>query len=98
MLHCHKRRGRGRESHPSPKEPLSTAALFPNNRAILPPEPEEAAMQSLISDLVARFERGQLSRRDFVGTLAALAATGPSAAAAAAPAAQPELDFKTAII
>jgi catechol 2,3-dioxygenase-like lactoylglutathione lyase family enzyme len=52
-------------------------------------------MQSLISDLVARFEKGQLSRRDFVATLAALAATGP---AAAAPAPQPELDFKTAII
>ena len=51
-------------------------------------------MESIISDLVARFEQGQLSRRHFVGTLAALAA---SATAAAAPAAQ-ELDFKTAII
>src|SRR5262245_61131946 len=58
-------------------------------------KPKEAVMQSLISDLVARFERGQLSRRDFVGTLAALAATGP---AAAAPAPQAELDFRTAII
>ena len=52
-------------------------------------------MQSIISDLVARFEKGQLNRRDFVGTLAALAASGT---AAAAPAAQPELDFRTATI
>ena len=52
-------------------------------------------MEAIISDLVARFEKGQLSRRHFVGTLAALAASG---AATAAPAAQEELDFKTAII
>lgn len=52
-------------------------------------------MESIISDLVGRFEKGQLSRRHFVATLAALAATGT---AAAAPAAQAELDFKTAII
>ncbi len=52
-------------------------------------------MESVISDLVARFENGQISRRHFVGTLAALAA---SATATAAPAAQAELDFKTAII
>ena len=52
-------------------------------------------MQSIISDLVARFEKGLLSRRDFVGTLAALAASGT---AAAAPAPQAELDFRTAII
>lgn len=52
-------------------------------------------MESIISDLVGRFEKGQLGRRHFVATLAALAATGT---AAAAPAAQAELDFKTAII
>ena len=52
-------------------------------------------MQSLVSDLVARFETGQLSRRDFVATIAALAAAGP---AVAAPAPQAELDFKTATI
>jgi len=52
-------------------------------------------MESIISELVVRFERGQLSRRDFVGTLAALAASGT---AAAAPAAQAEIDFSTAII
>ena len=52
-------------------------------------------MQSIISDLVARFEKGQLSRRDFVGTLTALAVSGT---AAAAPAAQTELDFRTATI
>jgi catechol 2,3-dioxygenase-like lactoylglutathione lyase family enzyme len=51
-------------------------------------------MQSLISDLVARFEKGQLSRRDFVGTLAALTVSGSAAARAA----QAELDFKTASI
>jgi catechol 2,3-dioxygenase-like lactoylglutathione lyase family enzyme len=49
-------------------------------------------MESLISDLVARFEKGQLSRRDFVGTLTALAVSGTAAAAPA------ELDFRTAII
>ena len=52
-------------------------------------------MESIISDLVARFETGQLSRRHFVGTLAALAAGG-TASAATAP--QAELDFKSAII
>ena len=52
-------------------------------------------MESMISELVARFENGQLSRRAFVGTLAALASGGTAAAAPAAPA---ELDFKTAII
>jgi len=52
-------------------------------------------MEAIISDLVARFEKGQLSRRHFVGTLAALATSG---AATAVPAAQAELDFKTAII
>lgn len=52
-------------------------------------------MESIISGLVARFEEGQLSRRHFVATLAALAASGT---AAAAPASQAELDFKTAII
>jgi catechol 2,3-dioxygenase-like lactoylglutathione lyase family enzyme len=51
-------------------------------------------MESIISDLVALFEKGQLSRRHFVGTLAALAASGTAPAAAA----QAELDFKTAII
>ena len=49
-------------------------------------------MESIISDLVARFEEGQLSRRHFVATLAALTASGTAAAAPA------ELDFKTAII
>ena len=52
-------------------------------------------MESLICDIVARFEKGQLSRRQFVGTLAALAASGR---AAAAPAQQAELDFRTATI
>jgi catechol 2,3-dioxygenase-like lactoylglutathione lyase family enzyme len=52
-------------------------------------------MESIVSDLVARFEKGQLSRRQFVGTLAALAASGTATAALAA---QAELDFKTAII
>ena len=49
-------------------------------------------MQALISDLVTRFEKGQLSRRQFVGSLAALAASGTAAAAPA------ELDFRTATI
>jgi len=53
-------------------------------------------MESLISDLVARFERGSLSRRDFVSSLAMLAASGTAAAAAPAP--QPDINFNTAII
>ena len=52
-------------------------------------------MEPIISDLVARFEKGTLSRRDLVHGLAMLAASGTAAAAAPAP---PALDFKTAII
>ena len=49
-------------------------------------------MESLISDLVSRFETGSLNRRDLVQGLALLAASGTSAAA------QEELDFKRANI
>jgi len=55
-------------------------------------------MESIISNLVSRFEKGSLSRRDLVQGLALLAASGTAAAAAAAPAAPAELDFRTAII
>jgi catechol 2,3-dioxygenase-like lactoylglutathione lyase family enzyme len=55
---------------------------------------EEADMESIISNLVTRFEKGSLSRRDLVQGLAMLAAGG----AAAAQAAQAELDFKAATI
>lgn len=41
-------------------------------------------MEQLISDLVTRFERGRLSRRELVQTLAAMAVVGASAPAAAA--------------
>ena len=51
-------------------------------------------MESIISDLLNRFEKGALSRRELVQGLAMLAAGG----AAAAQAAQAELDFKTATI
>jgi catechol 2,3-dioxygenase-like lactoylglutathione lyase family enzyme len=52
-------------------------------------------MESIISDLVTRFEKGSLSRRDLVQGLALLAASGAGSAKAAA---QAELDFKTATI
>jgi catechol 2,3-dioxygenase-like lactoylglutathione lyase family enzyme len=50
-------------------------------------------MEPIISDLVSRFEKGTLSRRELVQGLALLAASGTAAAAA-----QQELDFKTANI
>jgi catechol 2,3-dioxygenase-like lactoylglutathione lyase family enzyme len=49
-------------------------------------------MESIISDLVARFEKGALSRRELVQGLAVLAATGTGAAA------QQNIDFKSADI
>src|SRR5689334_1055111 len=53
---------------------------------------KEADMESIISSLVARFERGSLSRRDLVRSLAILAAGGTAASA------QEELNFKAATI
>jgi catechol 2,3-dioxygenase-like lactoylglutathione lyase family enzyme len=49
-------------------------------------------MESIISDLVAHFEKGSLSRRDLVRGLAMLTAGGSTAAA------QENLDFKAATI
>jgi catechol 2,3-dioxygenase-like lactoylglutathione lyase family enzyme len=49
-------------------------------------------MESIISDLVSRFEKGALSRRGLIQGLAALAASGTGAAA------QQAIDFKTANI
>ncbi len=49
-------------------------------------------MESIISSLVIRFERGSLSRRDLVRSLAILAAGGTAAGA------QEELNFKAATI
>ena len=51
-------------------------------------------MDSIISDLVSRFEEGSLSRRELVRGLTLLAASGATAALAA----QQEIDFKTADI
>jgi catechol 2,3-dioxygenase-like lactoylglutathione lyase family enzyme len=51
-------------------------------------------MESIVSDLLARYEKGSLSRRDVVQGLAMLAAGG----AASAHAAQAELDFTAATI
>ena len=48
-------------------------------------------MESIISDLVTRFEKGSLSRRELVSGLAMLAA-GTTAAA------QEDIDFKSAVI
>jgi glyoxylase I family protein len=53
-------------------------------------------MEALISSLVSHFEKGSLSRRDLVQTLALLAASASCVGAAAA--AQEELDFKAADI
>ncbi len=49
-------------------------------------------METIISDLVTRFEKGSLSRRELVRGLAMLAASGTAAAA------QEDLDFKSANI
>src|SRR5438094_2423309 len=53
---------------------------------------KEAAMESIISNLVARFEQGSLTRRDLVHGLALLAASGTAATA------QEDLNFKAATI
>src|SRR5882757_2705713 len=50
-------------------------------------------MEPIISDLVSRFEKGALSRRELVQGLAMLAASGTAATAA-----QEDIDFKTATI
>ena len=50
-------------------------------------------METIISNLLSRFEKGSLSRRELVQGLAMLAASGTAAAAA-----QDEIDFKTANI
>jgi catechol 2,3-dioxygenase-like lactoylglutathione lyase family enzyme len=50
-------------------------------------------MQTIISDLVSRFEKGSLSRRELVQGLAMLAASGTTASAQSQ-----ELEFNTAII
>ena len=50
-------------------------------------------MEPIISDLVSRFEKGSLNRRDLIGALTMLAASGTAATAA-----QQEIDFKTANI
>jgi catechol 2,3-dioxygenase-like lactoylglutathione lyase family enzyme len=49
-------------------------------------------MEPIISDLLTRFEKGSLSRRELVQGLAMLAASGTAAAA------QEEIDFKSANI
>ena len=49
-------------------------------------------MESIISNLVSRFEKGSLSRRDLVQGLTMLAASGTAASA------QQDLNFKTATI
>ena len=49
-------------------------------------------MESIISNLISRFEKGSLSRRDLVAGLALLAASGPAGAA------QEEIEFRDANI
>src|SRR3984893_18108422 len=53
---------------------------------------KERNMESIISNLLSRFEKGSLSRRDLVQGLALLAASGTAAPA------QEGLDFKRANI
>jgi len=53
---------------------------------------KEIAMESIISDLLIRFEKGSLNRRELVQGLALLAASGTAAGA------QESIDFKTADI
>ncbi len=57
-------------------------------------------MESIISSLVSRFEKGALSRRDLVQGLAMLAASGTAATAQATAkeTVQQGIDFKTATI
>src|SRR6202142_3166465 len=63
---------------------------------VLPPSPsfarKDVVMESIISNLLARFEKGSLSRRELVRGLAMLAASGTAAAA------QEDIDFKSADI
>jgi catechol 2,3-dioxygenase-like lactoylglutathione lyase family enzyme len=53
---------------------------------------KEIAMESIISDLLSRFDKGSLSRRELVQGLAMLAASGTAASA------QEVINFKTANI
>jgi glyoxylase I family protein len=53
---------------------------------------KEIAMESIISNLLSRFEKGSLSRRELVQGLAMLAASGTAASA------QEDINFKTANI
>src|SRR6185436_12852189 len=64
------------------------------NLGARPRSREEADMEPIVSDLLNRYEKGSLSRRELVQGLAMLAAGGASTAQAA----QAELDFKTATI
>ena len=50
-------------------------------------------METIVSELVTRFEKGKLSRRELVQGLTILAASGTAAVAA-----QDDIDFKTAAI
>jgi catechol 2,3-dioxygenase-like lactoylglutathione lyase family enzyme len=56
------------------------------------PKPKEIAMESIISNLLSRFEKGSLSRRELVQGLAMLAASGATVSA------QEDINFKTANI
>jgi catechol 2,3-dioxygenase-like lactoylglutathione lyase family enzyme len=63
---------------------------------VLPPSPsfarKDVDMESIISNLLTRFEKGSLSRRELVQGLVMLAASGTAAAA------QEDIDFKSADI
>jgi catechol 2,3-dioxygenase-like lactoylglutathione lyase family enzyme len=86
---------------------VTVAGVQPERQAIPPPikadcrilpllipliERREIAMESIISNLLARFEKGSLSRRELVQGLAMLAASGTAATA------QEDINFKAANI
>jgi catechol-2,3-dioxygenase len=72
---------------------ISQAALVPAAGALsVGSKQAGVVMESLISDLVSRFENGSLNRRALVQGLSVLAASGTVAAA------QEEIDFKRANI
>jgi glyoxylase I family protein len=81
-----------KESRDRAGESIRPGRIVPYNRAVQLSREKEADMESIISDLLARFEKGSLDRRDLVRGLALLAASGTAVAA------QEEIDFKAANI
>jgi Glyoxalase/Bleomycin resistance protein/Dioxygenase superfamily len=81
-----------------PRDPKSTVltpveeAMIVDFRRRSPRKGKEIAMESIISSLLSRFEKGSLSRRELVQGLALLAVSGTAASA------QEDINFKAANI